>query len=255
MTLACEITGQGPDVVLVHGWGLHGGIWQPLAEQLRARFRVHCFDLPGHGASGAQPMPEGGIERLAQQLLAQAPTQAVWIGWSLGGMAAMAAAHAAPSAVRKLVLIGTTPRFVAGGDWPHGLAPQVFGQFAADLERDWRATLARFLSLQIGTDDDARELLRALRTRMFARGEPSLPALRRGLDWLHDTDLRAQLAALDMPALVVHGSRDRLAPPAAGEYLAAQLPRAEFELIAGAGHAPFLSHSAQVAERVMAFLV
>ena len=43
--------GRGPDVVLLHGWGLHGGVWARIADHLAADFTVHSVDLPGHGAS------------------------------------------------------------------------------------------------------------------------------------------------------------------------------------------------------------
>ena len=55
---------------------------------------------------------------------------------------------------------------------------------------------------------------------------------------------------IQVPVLVVHGSHDRLAPPAAGEYLAAQLPQAHLLRLEGAGHAPFLSHAALFADAV-----
>ena len=46
-----EIHGDGPDLVLIHGWAMHGGIFAPLLDALAARFRVHLVDLPGHGCS------------------------------------------------------------------------------------------------------------------------------------------------------------------------------------------------------------
>ena len=41
--------GQGPTIVLVHGWAMHSGIWQDFAEQLAKQYQVICLDLPGHG--------------------------------------------------------------------------------------------------------------------------------------------------------------------------------------------------------------
>ncbi|MEZ5623317.1 MAG: alpha/beta fold hydrolase [Nitrosomonas sp.] len=53
----CEILGNGPDLVLLHGWAMHGGVWRGVREQLAMKYRVHLFDLPGHGLS---PMLEPG---------------------------------------------------------------------------------------------------------------------------------------------------------------------------------------------------
>ena len=51
MRLHVERLGSGPDLVLLHGWALHGGAWAPVAKRLAPRFRVHVVDLPGHGLS------------------------------------------------------------------------------------------------------------------------------------------------------------------------------------------------------------
>ena len=53
MSLHVEVVGNGPALVLVHGWGLHGGVFAPLVERLSAEFQFHLVDLPGHGGSRA----------------------------------------------------------------------------------------------------------------------------------------------------------------------------------------------------------
>ncbi len=51
--LHVEVTGSGAPLVLLHGWGMHGGVWTDVAAQLAQDFRVHSVDLPGHGAERA----------------------------------------------------------------------------------------------------------------------------------------------------------------------------------------------------------
>jgi pimeloyl-[acyl-carrier protein] methyl ester esterase len=239
--------GSGPDLVLVHGWGMHGGIWGELPALLARHFRVTTLDLPGHGRSRELPADlslTGFSERVAEFC----PTAAIWLGWSLGGLIALQAALHHPHKVAKLVLVGATPKFVQAPDWPHAMPTEIFADFARSLSHDYRATLLRFLSLQVGGNDSARALLKQLRSEMFAQGEPQPAALAAGLAILEQTDLRARLAEIRSPALVVHGSHDRLAPPAAGGYLATQLPHARFLRVEGAGHAPFLSHATLLAD-------
>jgi pimeloyl-[acyl-carrier protein] methyl ester esterase len=248
-----ERRGHGADVVLVHGWGLHAGIWAPLLETLSAHHRVHACDLPGHGASHAAPVPED-LAGWTQAVLAAAPARATWVAWSLGGLIALAAARIAPARITRLVLIGATPKFVSDAHWPHGMAPGTLAQFAQALASDHHATLHRFLSLQLGDSDDDRALLRELRTQLFARGAPDPVALRGGLALLRDSDLRNTLSAIDVPTLVLHGTRDQLVPSSAGTWLATHLPRAKWCAIEGAGHAPFLSHRATVLPRLAEFL-
>lgn len=253
MKLFVETQGRGPDLVMIHGWGLHGGIWGDLPTQLARDFRVSTVDLPGHGRS---PLPEEAItlRSLTDSIVGQVGEPAVWIGWSLGGLVAVDAARRHAESLTKLVLIGATPKFVQGPGWPGAMAREVFAEFGASLARDYRATLLRFLSLQVGSDDESRVLIKRLRSEMFAHGEPSTTALAAGLDILESTDLRDSLSSIRMPTLVVHGSHDRLAPPAAGGALAAGIPGARHVLIDGAGHAPFLSRPAVCLDVLRSFL-
>jgi pimeloyl-[acyl-carrier protein] methyl ester esterase len=247
-----EQQGDGPDMVFVHGWGMHGGIWGDLPARLADRFRVTVVDLPGHGRSRDVPDPYT-LETLAGALGQCIPGPATWVGWSLGGLAVLKYAQRAPLAVQKLVLVGTTPSFVQRPGWRPAMTAGLLEQFSAELAQDWRATLQRFLSLQLGTDEASRALLRTLRREMFRHGDPQPGALLAGLAILHDTDLRDVLAQIRMPALIIHGGRDRLAPPAAADYLCAHMPDARLALIGDAGHAPFLSHAQRFEELLTDF--
>jgi pimeloyl-[acyl-carrier protein] methyl ester esterase len=252
MTLYYERSGHGPDVVLVHGWGLHGGVWADVARGLSKEFRVTVPDLPGHGRSRDFRPHEFTPEVLAEEVRRVLPGPAVWTGWSLGAFVALGAAQQSPRAVEKLVLVGATPKYVQSADWPHAMSLAVLQQFARSLEQDYVATLTRFLSLQTGGED--REVLRRLREEMFRHGQPPVAALRDGLRLLETEDRRAALPAITAPALVVHGERDRFAPVAAARFLAGHLAHARLEIVRGAGHAPFLSHPALFLEQMRGFL-
>ena len=102
--------------------------------------------------------------------------------------------------------------------------------------------MQRFLALQMQGGEHARATLAALREQVFARGEPSPRTLLDALAAIRSADLRAEVPRIAQPALVVSGSRDTLTLPGAGRWLAEHLPAARFALIAGAAHAPFLSH-------------
>lgn len=238
-----EVDGTGPDLVLVHGWAMHAGIFAPIRAALTARFRVHAVDLPGHGSS---PEREGPLDlrEVATRLVAEVPG-AWWLGWSLGGLVALEAAIEHPHAVRGVALIAASPRFVEGPDWPHGVPHAVFDEFAAGLASDWRGTLERFLALEVAGSDRARAELRELRAHLYERGEPALHVLEDGLRILADTDLRAELAQLALPTLWIAGRRDRLVPAAAMQDAAA-LAGGRFALIDGGGHAPFIGHPERV---------
>lgn len=243
-------------LVMLHGWGLNGAVFDRLAAQLAPQFDVLQLDLPGHGRSTADvAVLERGIDALAAQLATEVdgnwPADGVplhLLGWSLGGMAALALAAAAPRRFRRLTLLASTPCFVARGDWPHGLAAAVLEQFAAHLQDDYPRTVHEFLELQVRGSAQAASVLRDLQAALAARGAATPRALAAGLGLLRSTDLRRQLGAVGLPTLVIGGQYDRVTPPWAMRALAAALPRGEYRELARAGHAPFLSHAQQVAD-------
>lgn len=254
-TLHIETTGSGPDLVLLHGWAMHGGVFAPLAERLAADHTLHLVDLPGHGHSADAGLPLA-MGPVVDELVERLP-RALWLGWSLGGLFALQAALARTSAVRGVALLCSSPRFVrepAGeGAWRYGMSPEIFEDFAAGLREDWRGTLERFIALEAFGSDHAKEELRTLRDGLFARGEPAAGVLATGLRLLQEVDLRAALPGLPVPSLWLAGRRDRVVDPRAMREAAAMAPRARFEQVEHAGHAPFLTHAGEVADALRRF--
>jgi pimeloyl-[acyl-carrier protein] methyl ester esterase len=249
--LHIEVRGQGPDLVLLHGWAMHGGIFAPLVRRLAGHFTLHLVDLPGHGGSRDDPGPLRAAD-CARRIVAQTPP-ALWLGWSLGGLVALEAALQHPAAVRGLVMLAASPHFVASDDWPYGVAAEVFHQFGRDLHGDYRRTLDRFLALEAMGSEHMREELRFLRDHLFERGAPDETVLEQGLAMLASGDYRARLAEMAGPALWIGGRRDRLVLPGALAWAAARMPGGRHALIDGAGHAPFLGAPDQVTAAILAF--
>ena len=209
-----ETQGSGPDLVLVHGWAMHGGVFAPLLERLAAHFRVHVVDLPGHGFARAE-----------QHFDAQ-------------------------DSARRIA--AETPRFVRAADWPDAVGAEVFAEFAAELRLRYRHAIERFLALETMGSPHAQAELRDLRQRVFARGEPRMEALCDGLAALESGDLRAALPSLAMPSLWIAGRRDRLVPPAAMHRAAGLVPAGRY-LEFNSGHAPFIEHASGVADALVEF--
>lgn len=252
--LHVEQFGLGPDLVLLHGWGLHSGVFTALADALAADYRITLIDLPGHGRSRA-PLRDFDLATLADEAAAAAPAYASWLGWSLGGMVAAQLALRAAARVEKLILVASSPRFVTGADWPHAMDPTVLAGFARALEQDYRATLERFLSLQVTTGTaEGRETLRALRTAVLQQPPPELAALRAGLAILRTADLRPALATLSRPLQLILGGHDMLVPVKVGNAVRHVLPHARVDVMAEAGHAPFLSHPREFLAQLTDFL-
>lgn len=228
-----------PETLFLHGWGLHRGIWADTLAALPGRAPA----LPGY-AGDAAPVAataETQADCLAGAL-ADAPHGPVnLVGWSMGGLIALALAARHPQQVARLVLVSSTPAFVRRPDWPHGLPAPVLAEFAAGLARDPNATLLRFLALQAHGEPQPRVVLAQLRRILLAQGEPTAATLEAGLTLLRHTDLRALVASVTCPSLVLHGARDALCPLPAGAWLARHLPHGRLLCHPTAAHAPFLS--------------
>jgi pimeloyl-[acyl-carrier protein] methyl ester esterase len=169
-------------------------------------------------------------------------------------MIALEAALRAPERIRALILLTATPRFVRAPDWPAAMGAGVLAQFHEGLRSDPAGTLDRFLILQVMGSEAAREALRTLRREIAQRPAPSAVALEIGLNLLRDSDLRERIGCLACPTLWLFGQRDSLVPAAASEGIATLLPGARRCVIAGAAHAPFLSHPKETGGEIASFL-
>ena len=245
MSLHIESCGTGPDLVLLHGWAMHSGIWGEAGKRLARYFRLHFVDLPGHGYS---PACEGGtLEHIVETVACVLPENSIVCGWSLGGQVAIELALREPARVTKLALISTTPCFVNREDWQSGTEAATLQLFMVNLKKNYQVTMSRFLTLQIWgggstSDNDNAEVLARLRDNFFKRGIPDEAALQAGLQILLASDLRGKLCGISQPTLLLHGENDVITPPDAARWMHGQLPHSQLTVVPHCGHAPFLSH-------------
>ena len=245
------------NLVLLHGWGMNAAVWDALPADLATGLTQHRIELPGHGESPFPPQlgpGPGSLWRWADACLDAAPDRAVWLGWSLGGLVAQAAALRAPKRVSGLILMTATPRFVRATDWTPAMPESTLDEFHTGLLADPSGTLARFLALQVRGSEHAREVLRTLRRELAQRPAPDPAALALGLELLRDEDLRGPLPDIRCPCLWVFGSQDTLVPPAVGERVDCLMSQAQVLVIAGAAHAPFISHPRETTTAIRSFL-
>jgi pimeloyl-[acyl-carrier protein] methyl ester esterase len=239
-------------VVLLHGWASHVQVFRGLARSLEKRFRVHVMALPGYGETA--PCTPYTLERIADTLATGAPKRCSVIGWSLGAQVALTWASRAPQQIDRLALIAATPCFTQHPDWPHAVSREVMRQFSSAIKRDCPSVLRRFVALQSLGDTQAVRVAHRLRSALFLNPLPAQDVLEHGLEILRASDLRTLLPSIQQPVLVVHGERDAVTPCAAGRALSEALPNSRFQMLAGAGHAPFLSDPNAVAALLQEFL-
>ena len=252
MSAHVEIIGQGQPLVMLHGWGMHSGVWQPLIKKLSAQYMLYLVDLPGMGNS--RPLEPYHLHALADEVAQVIPGVSDVLGWSLGGLVAQRIALNQPDRIRRLVLVGSTPCFVNKAGWDAGIEPSNFETFANNVNSDYKATIMQFLTLQCMKADDARSTLKQLRASFETRPTPTQTTLQRALHILLESDLRNEIANIRKPTLLIHGDRDTLAPVQAAHWMMQQLPHGFLRVMSGSAHAPFLSHSEQFIDALNQFL-
>lgn len=245
-----ERHGSGPALILIHGWGLNGAVWQPVTELLAEHFSVYLVDLPGFGHSPAiEPL---SLDGMVQAITAQVPERAIWLGWSLGGLVAKYAAIHQPQQVAGLITVASSAHFIAKSEWP-GIQAKVLDGFASGLQQDFKKTLQQFLAIQAMGSEKAKQDIKQLRELLATRPLPQLSALEQGLALLQSQDLRDELAQISMPWLQLYGRSDALVPKAAMQQHAELHPAATQYLFASSSHAPFISEKQLFAEKVLGF--
>lgn len=237
-SLNIEITGEGPPLILLHGWGWHSGVFRPLVAELAEKYQLFLIDLPGFGKS---PLITSHytLAEITECILSQIPQDAVWMGWSLGGLLAMYAAIYHSHRVRGLVTISSSPKFISESDWP-GMTKEALEVFSAALQKDPAKTLREFLQLQLRGSPQASRLYSQLENEI----QVSHPeALLGGLRLLAETDLRSEMKRICCPNLHIFGQLDTIVPVKTAECVAGLNDNIRCEVIKRTGHLPFLTHT------------
>ena len=224
--------GRGPAVLLVHGWTLDLGMWDPLVSALRDAFRLIRLDRRGHGLSRGTPAPERDSEDLAALCQHLGLTRVALLGMSQGVRAVLGFAARAPEQVQALILDGPPPLDSASD-------PEVpLDQYAALVRtrgiEAFRHEWAGHALMQLRTrNPEARTLLDAMLAR-YAGDDLSHPTSRA------EPAARLRLESLTVPTLVLSGEYDLAGRKRAARQLTARLSHAELAEIPGAGHLPSL---------------
>lgn len=252
MKLNLQQSGDGPVLVLIHGWAMSSAVWQPMLSRLEQSFTVICMDLPGHG--GSEYAEAWGLDELLESMAEQLPPKCTVLGWSLGGMLALAYTNKYPQRVSSLIMLGSSPKFVQSGDWLYGQENDVLGAFQHGLINDSSATIKRFVSLQTQGMERPKETRKLLLSLLGACPQPSKNGLTSGLRILQNLDLRHALKKVAYPLLMLLGAKDSLIPVSVGEQSQIINPRIKLVVIKQAAHVLFLSHPSEVLESIEQFL-
>ena len=227
------------DICLLHGWGVNRVVWQGIEDFYAAYGRVRTIDLPGYGKRSNEIFPDQ-LDLAAQQIAEEIPVDSIVIAWSLGGTLALYIQSARLVQIRALQLIAATPKFVRSQNWPAGQQPETFAKFLLDFKGDYLTALRRFISLQLQGDSMNSDQLENWMDKLNIYPRPSKTTLINGLNVLNKTDLREDLALINIPTHIVYGKRDRVCHPKANIYLHESIANSQLSEF-NCGHLPFYS--------------
>ncbi|AWL10596.1 Pimeloyl-[acyl-carrier protein] methyl ester esterase [Saliniradius amylolyticus] len=251
--LESQITGQGRDLVLLHGWGLNSGVWQPWVETLRHDFRVHCVDLPGFGQNYSVLPEIYSLSALTDMVADKVPRSSIIVGWSLGGLVAQQLALSYRDKVAQLIGVATSPCFLAQPDWP-GIDADILDGFRHQLHGDIAATIDRFLAIQAMGSSSTRQDIARIKQAISDYPDASPVALDAGLTILRQADLRQSLTQIQCPTLRIYGRRDSLVPMKVLGQVEQLQPQTRSMLFPKASHAPFISHQQEFEQAIARYL-
>jgi pimeloyl-ACP methyl ester carboxylesterase len=236
-----EVHGEGPVVLLSHGYSATSGMWRGQVEALSRTHKVVTWDMRGHGQSD-YPADQNlysqaaTVDDMAAILDAVGATTAVVGGLSLGGFMSLAFYVKYPERVRALLIIDTGPGFKKDE------AREGWNKTALETARAFEAEgLARLKSR-------SAEMAGAKH-----RSADGLIKAARGMLTQHDATVINALPEIRVPSLVVVGADDK---PflAAADYMAAKIPGAKKVVIANAGHAANIDQPAAFNTEISSFL-
>ena len=250
-SIAYDQLGDGPPLVLLHGWPTNSREWHAQIDGLADEFRVVAWNAPGAGPSSDPPEDFGlpdWADVLATFLQALGLQRVHVAGLSWGAGLALELYRRHPTLVRSLILVG------AYAGWAGSLPAAIVEQRLQLMERnsqlppeDWAPALIRTLvanDAPIGITDELASILAEL--------HPA--ATRTALHAFAEADLRDVLPQVDVPTLIVNGERDVRAPRSVWEPLHSTIPGADLVLIPDVGHMVDMEAPDRLNDEIRAFL-
>lgn len=236
--------------VLLHGWGGDSRTWQPLIPHLQQLGEVIAIDLPGFG--GSDVLSEFTHQALLSLLEAHLPVNATLMGWSLGGMLAVALAERAPHKVARVITLAANVKFVASSDYSAAMPLAINQKFNQDFIEDAFGSVKRFCGLMARGDQQERALLKSLR-ELFTASHPNVN-WQNALTLLAQMDNRTAFSQLKQPGLHIFGEMDALVPMAAANHLRELNPQQHVEVILQTSHAFHWSQPEKTMQLIHNFL-
>ncbi|MGE3075019.1 MAG: 2-succinyl-6-hydroxy-2,4-cyclohexadiene-1-carboxylate synthase [Dehalococcoidia bacterium] len=257
--LNVELAGDGPPIVLLHGFTGSAKGWGNFRTRLERDFTTVAIDIVGHGKSDSpEEIQHYQMPRVAADVVEATRLagfrRATWLGYSMGGRTALHVAAAHPEAVERLIVIGGSPGLPSRAEREARVAAD--NELAVRIERfgiapfvDYWESLALFATQRRLPE----AIQRAIREGRLACNPVGLANSLRGMGTGAQPPLFDRLAAMAFPAMLLAGAEDAKFSGIAAE-MSASIRDSRVEIVPEAGHAAHLEQPEICARLVRAFI-
>lgn len=254
--------GSGKPVVLIHGWPLSHASWEHQLNELPQHgLRVIAYDRRGFGAS-SKPWSDYDYDHFADDLKAVLDAldleEVTLVGFSMGGgeVARYMSRHHGARVARCVFVASVTPFLLQTDDNPHGAPAAGFEEMKAGLMADRPAFLAGFCKKFYNVGLLSKPVSEETLWWSASLAYPASPkATLDCVDAFSHTDFRADLKAITVPTMIIHGEDDHTVPIAlSGERTAQLLPEAHYKVYAGAPHGLNVTHKDELNADLVRFI-
>jgi len=257
-----EDHGSGQPVVLIHGYPLSGASWEKQAAALLdAGYRVITYDRRGFGKS-SQPTTGYDYDTFAHDLKVVLETldlrDVVLVGFSMGTgeLGRYLGAYGGERIAKAAFLASLEPFLLQTDDNPTGVPGEVFAGIEQAAKADRYAWFDDFFRDFYNLDETLGSRISEAAVRASwntAAGASWFASSAVVQSWL--TDFRDDIAKVEVPSLILHGTADRILPiDATAREFVKRLPAADYVEIEGAPHGLLWTHGDEVTEALLAFL-
>lgn len=252
-------TGEGPVIILVHGFGCDKTMWRHVLPDLARDHRVITYDLTGFGASdlSAYDFERYGtldthVDDLVEIMDAKGVETAALVGHSISGNMVMLAAERLGPRVRGVIMVSPSPRFIddPATGYHGGFSVEDIEGLLSFMEENhlgWSEQMAPTIAGQAAGMPEASKL-----TQSFCQTDPRI-ARHFGRITFH-TDQRAALSRAACPSLILHCTNDTLVPNAVAEWMQSNIPNSEIAMMDVTGHCPHMTAPDRTISAVRGFL-
>ena len=259
-----QVSGEGPPIVMLHGWTASHQEWFPFLGALTSHHTVYRWDARGHGPHPAPRHPPT-VQRMARDLKNLLEHfdlhDAVAVGHSMGALTLWQyIGDYGCDRLDKVCLIDQSPRLLTDADWPHG----IYGDFDTDRSQAFLEELRADFPESV-----LRLAARGLNARAREKYEANATGWEKSRLWLQQlnpdplvacwqslvaADYRAVLARIEIPALLVYGEQSNFYHTTTAHFVASQIPQAVLHIYEGTDHSPHQWQRERFARDLLAFI-